>query len=57
MAESTAIRDTIYPTGDQLGWDYAYEHRDTIRTRLSQGGVRMAAYLNELFQSEPDEAG
>ena len=50
VAESASIRDTIYPEEDRLGWDYAFEHRDTMRTRLSQGGVRIAAYLNKVFQ-------
>ncbi|VXC97911.1 S1/P1 nuclease [Oceanicaulis sp. 350] len=50
VAESTAIRDTIYPDSDRLSWNYAFEHRDTMRTRLSQGGLRIAAYLNALFE-------
>jgi hypothetical protein len=49
IAESAAIRDTIYPAGDQLSWSYAYQHNPTIDRRLAQAGVRMAAYLNELF--------
>ncbi len=53
IAESAALRDTIYPETGILKWEYVFAHRETIRTRLSQGGVRMAAYLNEVF----DEAG
>lgn len=49
IAESAAIRETIYPAGDQLSWSYAYQHNPTIDRRLAQAGVRMAAYLNELF--------
>ena len=50
IAESVAIRDTIYPNiSKNLSWGYAYKHRDTIRQRLSQAGVRIAAYLNEVF--------
>jgi hypothetical protein len=49
IAESAAIRDTIYPDGDELSWDYAYEHREQVDTRLMQGGVRVAAYLNALW--------
>lgn len=50
--ESTVIRDTIYPpeSDRDLGWEYIYAHRETVRTRLKQSGVRMAAYLNEMFQ-------
>lgn len=50
IAESAAIRDTIYPTGDQLSWDYAYKSNPIIDRRLAQGGVRMATYLNDLFR-------
>ena len=52
VAESTAIRDTIYPDAEgdrELRWNYVYAHRDTVRRRLAQGGVRMAAWLNETF--------
>lgn len=50
IAESAAIRDTIYPDSDRISWNYNYQHIDTVKTRLSQGGVRIAAYLNELFK-------
>tara|TARA_R110002072_G_scaffold2361_8_gene19656 strand:- start:1911 stop:2693 length:783 start_codon:yes stop_codon:yes gene_type:complete len=49
IAESVAIRDSVYPDDAELQWDYVYEHRGQMRTRLSQGGVRIAAYLNALF--------
>jgi len=54
--ESATIRDTIYPDTQILSYDYAYEARDTIRARLSMGGVRLAAYLNEMFETvSPDD--
>ena len=61
IAESTAIRDTIYPQETRLGYDYAFAHKQTVDTRLSMAGVRIAAYLNALFeddapQAEPREA-
>ncbi|MGB3796221.1 MAG: S1/P1 nuclease, partial [Alteraurantiacibacter sp.] len=53
IAESAAIRNTIYPTSDEpvprLGYAYQYEHLATAETRLRQGGVRLAAYLDLLF--------
>ncbi len=49
ITESAAIRDAIYSEGVELSWDYAYQHRETIDTRLMQGGVRIAAYLNALW--------
>ncbi|MEN7343327.1 MAG: S1/P1 nuclease [Pseudomonadota bacterium] len=54
VAESAEIRDTIYPEGAdrRLRWDYFYAHRDTVRQRLAQGGVRMAAWFNEVFAEE-----
>lgn len=55
IAESTAIRDRIYPQADQempnLGYEYQYEHLGTAEQRLQQGGIRLAAYLDELFSS------
>lgn len=51
VTESAAIRDTIYPKGEaEETWGYAFDHRDTVRQRLSQGGVRIAAYLNDVFE-------
>ncbi len=51
--ESAAIRDTIYPTGDRdEKWGYVYDNRETMRTRLSQSGIRMSAYLNDVFADE-----
>nr|WP_241664520.1 S1/P1 nuclease [Ningiella ruwaisensis] len=49
IAESVAIRDKIYPEEDSLSWQYLYDHIDTATLRLQQGGVRIAAYLNEVF--------
>lgn len=48
--ESAALREGIYPDPPAaLGYDYVFAHRDTVRLRLSQAGVRLAAYLNALF--------
>ncbi|HEU4705104.1 MAG TPA: S1/P1 nuclease, partial [Sphingomicrobium sp.] len=49
IAESARIRDRIYPDGTELGYDYAYRHTPTANLRLQQAGVRLAAYLNALF--------
>lgn len=49
ITESAALRDTIYPERRDLSWDYVFEQRQNMRTRLMQGGVRMAAYFNALF--------
>ena len=47
--ESAAIRDTIYPDHQILKWEYVYQTRAILRDRLARGGVRLAAYLNEMF--------
>lgn len=49
IGESASIRDTIYPESDKLSWDYLYVHTPTVKQRLQQAGIRIAAYLNELF--------
>jgi hypothetical protein len=50
IAESVAIRDTIYPETERLSWDYLYLHLPTATERLQEGGVRIAAHLNDLFK-------
>lgn len=50
IAESTEIRDTVYPEdANDMSYDYLYDHLPTAKVRLQQAGVRMAAYLNEVF--------
>jgi hypothetical protein len=51
IGEAVAIRDRIYPpeTQKELSYAYQFEHIGTIREQLQKGGVRIAAYLNELF--------
>lgn len=55
IKESTELRDQIYPkkpSGDdeiKINWQYAYDHTPQVKLRLSQAGVRLAAYLNDLF--------
>lgn len=53
VTESTALRDTIYPEeGDDLRWDYVFEHRADMELRLTQSGVRIAAWLNGTFETK-----
>jgi hypothetical protein len=49
IAESTQIRDSLYPDDPELSWDYIYFGMPIVRQRLAKGGVRLAAYLNALF--------
>ena len=49
ITESAQVRETIYPEKPELTYDYAFRHKPTVKRRLAQGGVRLAAYLNDLF--------
>jgi hypothetical protein len=51
IAESTALRDHIYPPVGQnsLSYRYVYDNEPRLEQRLEQGGVRLAVYLNALF--------
>lgn len=50
IGESTVLRDGLYPEdANRMSWQYIYDHTPTIKQRLTQGGVRIALYLNELF--------
>ena len=53
IGESAALRDQVYPpAGDNsLSYRYVYDNEARLEQRLEQGGVRLAAYLNELFGS------
>lgn len=51
LSESIALRKTIYPAEPSISWDYAYRHRAELDGRLKRGGVRIAAYLNWVFES------
>ncbi|PHR58314.1 MAG: S1/P1 Nuclease [Robiginitomaculum sp.] len=50
IAESAELRETIYPEQQILSWQYIYDHQAELDQRLSQAGIRLAAYLNELFE-------
>jgi hypothetical protein len=51
IAESTQLRERIYPAPGEteLGYRYIYDHTPMVELRLKQAGVRLAAYLNEMF--------
>ncbi|MAD18283.1 MAG: S1/P1 Nuclease [Alteromonadaceae bacterium] len=50
IAESTKIRDEIYPKEDEISWDYLYNHLPQAKQRLKMAGIRIAAYLNEIYK-------
>lgn len=49
IQESVEIRDTIYPDSEKLSWQYLYDHTPTMKVRLQQAGVRIAAHLNKVL--------
>jgi len=67
ISESGEIRDTLYPpsgpkaakgrkksrrpTVPELSYAYVYKFTPLMERRLSQAGVRLAAYLNDVFAS------
>ncbi|MGB7404759.1 MAG: S1/P1 nuclease [Pacificimonas sp.] len=52
IAESAAVRPSLYPEDGVVRWDYAFEHDALLKRRLTQAGVRVAAYLNDAFGGE-----
>lgn len=52
IRESVALRDTIYPDGAVLSYDYVYRHRAEVELRLEQAGLRLAAFLNRVFDGK-----
>ena len=57
IAESLVLRERVYEvlgpadrdTMPNLSFNYVYAHKADVDERLSQSGVRIAAYLNEIF--------
>lgn len=59
--QSSSVRDWAYessnylpkayqiPENGRLGYQYMYEHFDTVEKRLLQAGVRLAGLLNEIY--------
>lgn len=51
--ESAGVREEVYPEQTNLGYDYVYRSKPLLERRLQQAGVRMAAYLSDLFSKAP----
>jgi hypothetical protein len=53
LYESNQIAVSLYKEitvpDQKLGYDYNYEHIDTLNLQLLKGGVRLAGVLNEIF--------
>ncbi len=51
LADSAELREKIYPATPDLGYAYIFENRERVRQQLTKGGLRLAAYLNRLFDT------
>lgn len=49
IAEDAALRDQIYFDGPEVPRNYVFQFKAVVEERLAKGGVRLAAYLNQLF--------
>ncbi|HET7816012.1 MAG TPA: S1/P1 nuclease [Sphingomicrobium sp.] len=57
IAESAQLRDTLYPGPNpkdaslppELSYAYVYKFNSVVELRLKQAGVRLAAYLNDIY--------
>jgi hypothetical protein len=52
IGESADIREHIYPDTANVSYAYSFANKATVEQQLEKGGVRLAAYLNQLF-AEP----
>ncbi|MEW9797924.1 S1/P1 nuclease [Alteromonas sp. CYL-A6] len=51
ITESTVLRDTLYPQdANNMAYDYLYNYLPAATERLQMAGIRMALYLNEVFE-------
>jgi hypothetical protein len=48
--ESMNYRNEVYAIGDGfLGYKYSYKHFSLVQQRMMQGGIRLAAVLNQIY--------
>ncbi|WP_232280445.1 S1/P1 nuclease [Sphingomonas sp. PAMC 26605] len=49
IAEGAEVRDRLYPDAPRITPVYALTNKPILEEQLEKGGVRLAAYLNQLF--------
>ncbi|MFT7687975.1 MAG: hypothetical protein ACI9FB_003333 [Candidatus Azotimanducaceae bacterium] len=49
VKESATIRPGVYPDSNSISYDYLYENMPIVKERLQKAGIRIAAYLNEIY--------
>ena len=53
MAESIEYRDELYPQdANNMNYQYLHQHLPTAKQRLQQAGIRIAMYLNDIFDQK-----
>ena len=66
ISESGQLRETVYPAPNskdpkappELSYGYVYKFTPVMERRLQQAGVRLAAYLNDIYSTpQPAPAG
>ncbi len=53
IKESATLRKSLYPVPNAIGAKYQNTYLPYVERRLQQAGVRIAAYLNELYGGPP----
>lgn len=51
LADSSAERQALYPADPDLRYSYGFEQNDRLNRQLAKGGLRLASYLNRLFDA------
>tara|TARA_Y100001960_G_C14692839_1_gene837362 strand:- start:178 stop:1038 length:861 start_codon:yes stop_codon:yes gene_type:complete len=52
LVESNKISHRVYGENEtKLSYGYVYKHMPVVKKRLSQGGIRLAGLLNQIFDS------
>jgi hypothetical protein len=51
IAESAALRRSVYPVTEVVGKSYAFQFQPVIEDRLSMAGIRIAVYLDKIFST------
>ena len=49
--DGVAIRGALYPETPDLSWEYVFIQRQRLDEQLAKGGLRLAAWLNRLFDA------
>lgn len=53
LTETHQLTPSVYSSvevGQNLGYEYAYEHMNLVRTQLHKAGIRLAKVLNEIYK-------